>query len=56
MSVGAPPTIITGAGRSACPEEGAGNQSERFLAARHAQWQKDAATRSGRKTPPRAVA
>jgi hypothetical protein len=27
-----PPTFITGAGRSACPQEGAGNLSERFLA------------------------
>jgi hypothetical protein len=35
-----PPTIITGAGRSACPQEGAGNLSERFLA-------NNAATRSG---------
>jgi hypothetical protein len=42
-----PQTSITGAGRSACPEEGAGNQSERFLAA---------ATRSGQELPPRAVA
>jgi hypothetical protein len=53
-----PPTSITGAGRSACPQEGAGNLSERFLAkeARHAQWhannrngfwRKKLATRSG---------
>jgi hypothetical protein len=27
-----PPTFIMGAGRSACPQEGAGNLSERFLA------------------------
>jgi hypothetical protein len=49
-----PPTFITGAGRSACPQEGAGNLSERFLAkiARHAQWQNAAATRSGRNRVP----
>jgi hypothetical protein len=56
-----------GAGRSACPKEGAGNLSERFLAnnARHAQWQKshrhaqwhpENGTVSGEKRPPRAVA
>jgi hypothetical protein len=43
------PTSITGAGRSACPQEGAGNLSERFLAklARHAQWHKYNGTVSG---------
>jgi hypothetical protein len=38
--MGNPPTSLTGAGRSACPQEGAGNLSERFVAkrTRHAQW------------------
>jgi hypothetical protein len=44
-----PPTSFTGAGRSACPQEGAGNLSERFLAkrARHAQWHEQNGTVSG---------
>jgi hypothetical protein len=44
-----PPTFITGAGRSACPQEGAGNQSERFLAAATRSGKKNATTRSGKK-------
>jgi hypothetical protein len=59
-SVGEPPTSITGAGRSACPQEGAGNLSERFLAKeqflakerKNGFWRKNERTVSGERTVP----